>query len=265
MSLTYTGGHSYQNAIHKAIFQHEIMIARSQDDTYQSDSSTGSNLDHSLVSAAAQTTHKQMSTGGPILLGKNADGTLNIQLPNGKVMIVDGSTFPELEPTEPQEPSSKPAMENGTTTTAPPTSTANITVDLLERNLPDSAGCVFHVLGRRVNLDRVDHDPTKNGNLYPLLRAWVTDDPYRYVPPVSRSDEYSNSDCPLPTTTTTVPYVAPTTRDVIGDLQKLPPTLDTLRHEYLVSSSKPATRSLRQQDAPVLQALRDRGIVLGPK
>jgi hypothetical protein len=50
--------------------------------------------------------------------------------------------------------------------------------------IPESASAIFHIMGRRVNLDQ--HTP--NSSLYSLVRSWVHDDPYRTIPPPSLTE-----------------------------------------------------------------------------
>lgn len=54
-----------------------------------------------------------------------------------------------------------------------------VTEEQISRAIPKDASAIFHVLDRRINFDAFPED----ASLYSLLRAWVQDDPYRYIPP----------------------------------------------------------------------------------
>jgi hypothetical protein len=49
----------------------------------------------------------------------------------------------------------------------------------IQKAIPRDASSFFHILDRRINFDAFD----ENASFYSLLRAWVKDDPYRYIPP----------------------------------------------------------------------------------
>ena len=54
-----------------------------------------------------------------------------------------------------------------------------VTTEQISRAIPKDASAIFHILDRRINFDSFPED----ASLYSLLRAWVQDDPYRYIPP----------------------------------------------------------------------------------
>ena len=151
------------------------------------------------VEAAALVTYQQMMQGQPILLGKNkSDGTCNVQLPSGKVIVVEASAFPEFDEDreasaaaeqEQQPPPSsslraqprrqqRGANANARVPKATVRTTGRATTAEIEESIPNAASSVFHVFDRRVNLDR--HGP--NDTNYALLRSWVRDDPFRHSP-----------------------------------------------------------------------------------
>jgi hypothetical protein len=55
----------------------------------------------------------------------------------------------------------------------------SVNAEQIQKAIPVDASCVFHILDRRINFDAFDED----ASFYSLLRAWVQDDPYRYIPP----------------------------------------------------------------------------------
>lgn len=54
-----------------------------------------------------------------------------------------------------------------------------VTKEHIRKAIPKEASAIFHILDRRVNFDAHEEDAT----MYSLLRSWVQDDPFRYVPP----------------------------------------------------------------------------------
>lgn len=158
-----------------------------------------------------------MVQGKPILLGRNQDKTCNVQLPSGKVIVVESSAFPEFkdksdkddEDEEEERPPSvlqdpqwrRYVQQPGSSTSNSSSNSQNknnnagnansnkpnqpirtksrATVEEIEAAIPSAASCVFHIFDRRVNLDQYDGASSTN---YELLRAWVQDDPYRVRP-----------------------------------------------------------------------------------
>ena len=53
-----------------------------------------------------------------------------------------------------------------------------ITEEQISEAIPKDASSIFHILDRRINFDAFPED----ASFYSLLRAWVQDDPYRYIP-----------------------------------------------------------------------------------
>ena len=53
-----------------------------------------------------------------------------------------------------------------------------VTEEQIATAIPKDASAIFHILDRRINFDAFPED----ASVYSLLRAWVQDDPYRFIP-----------------------------------------------------------------------------------
>jgi hypothetical protein len=152
--------------------------------------------------------------------------------------------------------------------------------------IPESASAIFHIMGRRVNLDQ--HTP--NSSLYSLVRSWVHDDPYRTIPPPSLTELCCVESMPSAITSPrdekkpaqpsssgeTIPSQteyksAPEAVDILSLLKSDPPT--TSNREGLVHDMISRGRRVRSRDrkanadratATRISLLR-KGIVLLPK
>jgi len=108
--------------------------------------------DEETVAAVSRTTHKQMQQRQPILIGCNRDGTINVQLPNGSIIVAEASAFPSF--------GAKISVQQGTTPNVLEHShpVEKRTTDRIphewemEQVLPSTASAVFHVFHRRVNV-----------------------------------------------------------------------------------------------------------------
>lgn len=162
--------------------------------------------DSDTLAAVARTTHHQMIKRQPILIGCNRDGSINVQLPNGNIIVAERSAFPKFDKSGPhmkgqlaqrikKDQFAYLARNEKTYTDQIPTLTE------IEHFLHFNASSVFHVFDRRVNVSqsrnreqcqqmKLTTDPLFQLDLlspsctnYQLLRAWAQDDPYRYTPP----------------------------------------------------------------------------------
>jgi LIN37 len=244
------------------------------DSTYSSESVARKVTDHTIAVAAIGTAHAQVKAKKPILLGRNADNTINIQLPNGKMIVVDGTEFPD----DPDRNGAKKEETAGAkeahakTLKAPPpqASTSKASVEEIADSIPASASCVFHIFDRRVNLD----DFADSASIYSLLRAWVQDDPYRYRPPADIDPPNKiqlHEECgDFPTKTlhhTKTKSAAPARVDVLSQLRSdaPKPSLESLRASLVrktIGMRRQKAKELRLRDAIALRRLKHRGIHL---
>lgn len=285
-------------------------------------STSSSGLDKETIFAAAMIANRQMMNRKPILLGSNSDGTMNVQLPSGTVIVVEAEatdfpgyttktkTFKKNKRTKKSSQGkynqhsgrlrdnlsfsskgdetvgkSSATTSNSAVIHSKPNqpTTSNATVEQIERALPNAASCVFHVFDRRVNLEAYNADTVTN---YALLRAWVQDDPYRYLGPIAE-------DLVLPTTTTTmrstttvldqtaatrtdsgikevsVSHETVANVDILSELRMgrddASLSVDTLRKSWVQQARGVKRRTLRDiriRDAQILRSLNARGVKL---
>jgi hypothetical protein len=136
--------------------------------------------DSDTLAAVARTTHHQMIKRQPILIGCNRDGSINVQLPNGNIIVAERSAFPKFDKTGPMEKRRQAqrikkdqfaylARKDKAYTDQIPRTWE------IEHFLNLNASSVFHVFDRRVNVRTVVcskcNDLTTQDRFY--LSSWT--------------------------------------------------------------------------------------------
>jgi hypothetical protein len=115
--------------------------------------------DAETLAAVARTTHHQMIKRQPILIGCNRDGSINVQLPNGNIIVAERSAFPKFDKTGPLDKQRQSqrikkdqfaflARKEKTYTDQIPRTWE------IEHFLHLNASSIFHVFDRRVNVSK---------------------------------------------------------------------------------------------------------------
>jgi hypothetical protein len=113
--------------------------------------------DSDTLAAVARTTHHQMIKRQPILIGCNRDGSINVQLPNGNIIVAERSAFPKFDKTGPME-KRRQAQRIKKDQFAYLARKDKVYTDTIPRTweiehfLHLNASSVFHVFDRRVNV-----------------------------------------------------------------------------------------------------------------
>lgn len=122
--------------------------------------------DNETVAAVSRTTHQQMLQRQPILIGCNRDGTINVQLPNGNIIVAEASAFPSFGAKLALQQTTNGAYDVLSEQPKAPNKPAPAVVDKIPREaalanmIPNDASAVFHIFQRRVNVRKRPHRTT---------------------------------------------------------------------------------------------------------
>ena len=142
-----------------------------------------------------------------------------------------------------------------------------ITAAQITQSIPADASSIFHILDRRINFDAFPED----ASFYSLLRAWVQDDPYRYIPPTDTLMVKVKSGGGENVETSSITYPAKKIEKAGADLPKCDVvhltktryiSVQTLNDETIRRCKKHRTKKRKQQSKKLACAaakLRERG------